>query len=134
MLNPSKTGCQPKRCFLSSSHVTDAPDIFANKEKVQKEVKAFLKESAALACEVASAETQVKWFKDGKPLSSSKKFRTEADGTSRKLVFETVEKRDAGEYSCEAAGQKLTFQVEAVGKHPSCLRGGNSPRGESSHL
>ncbi|KAL8164796.1 UNVERIFIED_CONTAM: hypothetical protein K2H54_006969, partial [Gekko kuhli] len=99
-------------------NVADAPDIFANKEKVQKEVKAVLKESTVLACEVASAETQVRWFKDGKPLSSSKKFRTETDGTSRKLVLEQAEKRDAGEYSCEAAGQKLTFKVEAVEPEP----------------
>ncbi|XP_015279814.1 PREDICTED: obscurin, partial [Gekko japonicus] len=99
-------------------NVAEAPDIFANKEKVQKEVKAVLKESTVLACEVASAETQVKWLKDGKPLSSSKKFRTETDGTSRKLVLEQVEKRDAGEYCCEAAGQKLTFKVEAVEPEP----------------
>ncbi|XP_077160177.1 obscurin isoform X7 [Paroedura picta] len=99
-------------------NVEEAPDVFANKEKVQKEVKAILKESMTLACEVTSAGTQVKWFKDGKPLSSSKKFRTEVDGTSRKLVLEGVEKRDVGEYSCEAAGQKLSFKVEAAEPEP----------------
>ncbi|XP_066483103.1 obscurin isoform X3 [Tiliqua scincoides] len=91
---------------------------FVEKEKVQQEVQAVLKESAALVCEVAAPDTQVKWYKDGKPLSTSKKFKVEADGTSRKLVLEQVEKKDAGEYVCEAAGQKLTFKVEAVELEP----------------
>ncbi|KAG6929401.1 obscurin, cytoskeletal calmodulin and titin-interacting RhoGEF, partial [Chelydra serpentina] len=30
---------------------------------------------------------------------------------SRRLAVEQVEKKDAGEYTCEAAGQKLTFKV-----------------------
>ncbi|KAJ6655088.1 hypothetical protein lerEdw1_005992 [Lerista edwardsae] len=91
---------------------------FVQKEKVQTEVKAVLKESAALVCEVAAPDTQVKWYKDGMPLSSSKKFKVESEGTSRKLVLEQVEKKDAGEYVCEAAGQKLTFKVEAVELEP----------------
>lgn len=93
------------------------------KEKVQKEVKAVLKETAALVCEVTAPDTQVKWYKDGKPLSSSRKFKVESEGTSRKLVLEQVEKKDAGEYVCEAAGQKLTFKVEAVGKSLSLYKG-----------
>ncbi|XP_042333180.1 obscurin isoform X8 [Sceloporus undulatus] len=94
--------------------VEEAVDIFANKEKVQKEVKAVVKENTALVCEVASSETEVKWYKDGKLLSTNKKIKVESKGTSRKLVLEQVEKRDAGEYTCEAAGQKLTFKVEAT--------------------
>ncbi|XP_053118296.1 obscurin isoform X21 [Hemicordylus capensis] len=92
----------------------EAAVVFVHKEKVQKEVKAVVKESTALVCEVATSDTQVKWYKDGKPLSPSKKIKTESVGTSRKLVVEQVEKKDAGEYVCEAAGQKLTFKVEAV--------------------
>uniref|UniRef100_G1KFS2 Obscurin, cytoskeletal calmodulin and titin-interacting RhoGEF n=1 Tax=Anolis carolinensis TaxID=28377 RepID=G1KFS2_ANOCA len=88
-------------------------EIFANKEKVQKEVKAVVKEETVLSCEVANSDTEVKWYKDGKLLSSNKKVKMESKGTSRKLVLEQVEKKDAGAYTCEAAGQKLTFKVEA---------------------
>ncbi|XP_025067412.1 obscurin isoform X11 [Alligator sinensis] len=91
--------------------VTEVEDVFANKEKVQKEVKATLKESATLSCEVAQAKTEVKWYKDGKLVTASKKFKVEFEGKSRRLVVEQVEKKDAGEYTCEAAGQKLTFKV-----------------------
>uniref|UniRef100_A0A8C3F8R5 Obscurin, cytoskeletal calmodulin and titin-interacting RhoGEF n=1 Tax=Chrysemys picta bellii TaxID=8478 RepID=A0A8C3F8R5_CHRPI len=91
-------------------------EVFANQEKVQKEVKAALTESATLSCEVAQAKTEVKWCKDGKLITSSKKFKVESEGKSRRLVVEQVEKKDTGEYTCEAAGQKLTFKIVVTGK------------------
>uniref|UniRef100_A0A674GNH5 Obscurin n=1 Tax=Taeniopygia guttata TaxID=59729 RepID=A0A674GNH5_TAEGU len=91
--------------------VTEAEDAFVHKEKVQKEVKAALSENATLSCEVAQEKTEVKWYKDGKLISSSKKFKVESEGKSRRLVVGQVEKKDAGEYTCEAAGQKLTFRI-----------------------
>ncbi|KAG6929406.1 obscurin, cytoskeletal calmodulin and titin-interacting RhoGEF, partial [Chelydra serpentina] len=91
-------------------------DVFANQEKVQKEVKAALTESATLSCEVAQAKTEVKWYKDGKLITSSKKCKVESEGKSRRLLVEQVEKKDAGEYTCEATGQKLTFKVIVTGR------------------
>uniref|UniRef100_A0A674GZZ3 Obscurin, cytoskeletal calmodulin and titin-interacting RhoGEF n=1 Tax=Taeniopygia guttata TaxID=59729 RepID=A0A674GZZ3_TAEGU len=86
--------------------------VFTNKEKVQKEVKAALSENATLSCEVAQEKTEVKWYKDGKLISSSKKFKVESEGKSRRLVVGQVEKKDAGEYTCEAAGSYFpNFQV-----------------------
>uniref|UniRef100_A0A8D2PD00 Obscurin n=1 Tax=Zosterops lateralis melanops TaxID=1220523 RepID=A0A8D2PD00_ZOSLA len=95
-----------------------AEDAFINKEKVQKEVKAALSENATLSCEVAQEKTEVKWYKDGKLITSSKKFKVESEGKSRRLVVGQVEKKDAGEYTCEAAGQKLTFKINVTGKSP----------------
>ena len=89
--------------------------MFTNKEKVQKEVKAALSENATLSCEVAQEKTEVKWYKDGKLITSSKKFKVESEGKSRRLVVGEVEKKDAGEYTCEAAGQKLTFRIHVTG-------------------
>ncbi|XP_010292888.1 PREDICTED: obscurin-like protein 1, partial [Phaethon lepturus] len=94
--------------------VTEAEDAFVNKEKVQKEVKAALSENATLSCEVAQEKTDVKWYKEGKLITSSKKFKVESEGKSRRLVVGQVEKKDAGEYTCEAAGQKLTFKVDVT--------------------
>ncbi|XP_010126870.1 PREDICTED: obscurin-like, partial [Chlamydotis macqueenii] len=91
--------------------VIEAEDAFVNKEKVQKDVKAALSENATLSCEVAQEKTDVKWYKEGKLITSSKKFKVESEGKSRRLVVGQVEKKDAGEYSCEAAGQKLTFKI-----------------------
>ena len=79
-------------------------------------MNAVLTESAALSCEVAQDATKVKWYKDGRLLISSRKFKLEAVGKTRRLVIEQLEKKDAGEYICEAAGQKLTFKLELTGE------------------
>uniref|UniRef100_A0A7M4E2A3 Ig-like domain-containing protein n=1 Tax=Crocodylus porosus TaxID=8502 RepID=A0A7M4E2A3_CROPO len=100
---------------LHRSLVSEPEIVFANKEKVQKEVKAALTDSATLSCEVAQAKTEVKWYKDGKLVTASKKFKVESEGKSRRLVVQGVEKKDAGEYTCEAAGQKLTFKIDVTG-------------------
>uniref|UniRef100_A0A8U7MP75 Obscurin, cytoskeletal calmodulin and titin-interacting RhoGEF n=1 Tax=Corvus moneduloides TaxID=1196302 RepID=A0A8U7MP75_CORMO len=98
-----------------------AEDAFVHKEKVQKEVKAALSENATLSCEVAQEKTEVKWYKDGKLITSSKKFKVESEGKLRRLVVGQVEKKDAGEYTCEAAGQKLTFRIVVTGGRMCCI-------------
>uniref|UniRef100_A0A493TM79 Ig-like domain-containing protein n=1 Tax=Anas platyrhynchos platyrhynchos TaxID=8840 RepID=A0A493TM79_ANAPP len=90
--------------------------VFTNKEKVQKEVKAALTQNATLSCEVAQEKTDVKWYKEGKLITSSKKFKVESEGKSRRLVVNQLEKKDAGEYTCEAAGQKLNFKIVVTGE------------------
>ncbi|XP_023777818.1 obscurin [Cyanistes caeruleus] len=102
--------------------VTEAEDAFLKKEKVQKEVKAALSENATLSCEVAQEKTEVKWYKDGKLITSSKKFKVESEGKSRRLVVGQVEKKDAGEYTCEAAGQKLTFRIDVTEAEDAFLK------------
>uniref|UniRef100_A0A670YWF7 Obscurin, cytoskeletal calmodulin and titin-interacting RhoGEF n=1 Tax=Pseudonaja textilis TaxID=8673 RepID=A0A670YWF7_PSETE len=89
----------------------EAMEVFVNKEKVQKDIKVVASENASLSCEVAQAKTEVKWFKDGKLITSSKKFKVEAEGRSRCLVVQQVEEKDGGEYTCEADSQKLTFKI-----------------------
>ncbi|XP_029970331.1 obscurin [Salarias fasciatus] len=85
---------------------------FSNKESVQKEVKASLSQKASLSCEVADSKTEVKWYKDGKLLTSSRTIHTESKGKSRQLVLDSVEKKDAGEYVCEAGTEKLKFRLQ----------------------
>ena len=97
------------------SQSAEAEDAFINKEKVQKEVKAAPTENATLSCEVGQEKSEVKWYKEGKLITSSKKFRVESEGKLRRLVVSQVEQRDAGEYTCEAAGQKLTFKITVTG-------------------
>ncbi|XP_048868536.1 obscurin-like isoform X15 [Brienomyrus brachyistius] len=94
--------------------VAEAQAAFANKESVQKEVRATLSQKASLSCEVSDIQTEVKWYKDGKMLSSSRKMHMEAKGKSRQLVLDSVEKTDAGEYICEAGGEKLVFKIQVA--------------------
>ncbi|KAM4551577.1 obscurin isoform 27-T27 [Odontesthes bonariensis] len=94
--------------------VSEAQSAFFNKETVQREVKVTLSEKATLSCEVADDKTEVKWHKDGKQMTSSKTIRTESKGKSRQLVIDSVEKKDAGEYICQAGSEKMTFNIHVA--------------------
>ncbi len=103
-------------CFLSLSIAQlDIQAAFSNKDSYQKEVKVSASQKATLSCEVSDLKTEVKWFKDGKQLSSSKTVHMESKGKSRQLVLDNVEKKDAGEYICENGNEKLVFKIQVTG-------------------
>ena len=78
-------------------------------------MKASVSQKATLSCNVSDSKTEVKWYKDGKLLVSSRTIYSEAKGNTRQLVIEKVEKSDAGEYTCEAGGDKLVFKITVTG-------------------
>lgn len=88
---------------------------FSNKESVKKEVKAALSQKATLSCEVSDPKAEVKWYKDGKLLTSTKAVHVESKGKIRELVIEKMDKKDAGEYTCEAGAEKLLFKLQMAG-------------------
>ncbi|KAM9845170.1 obscurin [Aulostomus maculatus] len=98
--------------------VSESQPAFFNKESVQREVKAALSQKASLSCEVSDSNTEVKWYKDGKLLTSSKTIHTESKGKSRQLVIDSVERKDAGEYICQAGTEKLAFKLHVEGDSP----------------
>uniref|UniRef100_A0A672FB87 Obscurin, cytoskeletal calmodulin and titin-interacting RhoGEF b n=1 Tax=Salarias fasciatus TaxID=181472 RepID=A0A672FB87_SALFA len=102
--------------FFKSKETTEIPRSSTSQESVQKEVKASLSQKASLSCEVADSKTEVKWYKDGKLLTSSKTIHTESKGKSRQLVLDSVEKQDSGEYVCEAGTEKLKFRLQVEGE------------------
>ena len=90
--------------------------MFAKEQPALSEVQAKAGASATLSCEVAQAQTEVTWYKDGKKLSASSRMHVEAKGCSRKLVMQQAGKADAGEYSCEAGGEKVSFHLDVTGQ------------------
>uniref|UniRef100_A0A2I3SJ68 non-specific serine/threonine protein kinase n=1 Tax=Pan troglodytes TaxID=9598 RepID=A0A2I3SJ68_PANTR len=92
-------------------HITEPKGVFAKEQSVHNEVQAEAGTTAMLSCEVAQPQTEVTWYKDGKKLSSSSKVRMEVKGCTRRLIVQQVGKADAGEYSCEAGGQRVSFQL-----------------------
>lgn len=72
-------------------------------------------QKATLSCEVSDSKTETKWYKDGKRLLSSRTVHVEAKGKVRQLVLDSVEKKDAGEYTCETGNQKLVFKIQVAG-------------------
>ncbi len=79
-------------------------------------MRATLSQKATLSCSVSDSKTEVKWYKDGKWLASSRSIYSEAKGSTRQLVIEKVEKSDAGEYTCEAGVDKLVFKIFVSGR------------------
>lgn len=65
---------------------------------------------------MSDSKVEVKWHKDGKLLGSSRAVYPEAKGAVRQLVIEKAEKSDAGEYTCEAGGEKLSFKIFVSGR------------------
>ncbi|XP_076994026.1 obscurin-like isoform X3 [Tamandua tetradactyla] len=94
--------------------VTEPKVVFAKEQPARSEVQAEAGSSAALSCEVAQAQTEVTWYKDGKKLNASSRVRVEATGRGRRLVVQQAGKADAGEYSCEAGGQKVSFRLDVT--------------------
>ena len=90
-------------------------DTFTNKSTTQREVKTAISEKTTLSCEVSDSKTEVKWYKDGKLLSSSKTIHVETKGKTRQLVLDSVEKKDAGEYTCEVGKDKQVFKIHVAG-------------------
>lgn len=89
--------------------------VFAKEQPAHSEVKAQAGASATLSCEVAQAQTEVTWFKDGKKLSPSSQVHVEAKGCRRQLVVRQAGQADSGEYSCEAGGQRVSFRLDVTG-------------------
>lgn len=79
-------------------------------------MKASLSQRAILSCEVADSKTEVKWYKEGKQLTSSKTVRTESKDKCRQLVIDSVDKKDAGEYFCKVGTETLVFKLHLAGK------------------
>lgn len=101
--------------FTAARAEVQAKPAFLNKEAVQREVKAVLSQKATLSCEVVDDATEVKWYKDGKQLSPSRAVQVDSKGKIRRLVICNVEKKDAGEYTCEVGTEKLAFKVQVAG-------------------
>ncbi|CAD7679772.1 unnamed protein product [Nyctereutes procyonoides] len=94
--------------------VSEPTMVFAKEQPARSEVQAKAGGSATLSCEVAQAGTEVTWYKDGKKLSASSRVHVEAQGCSRRLVVQQAGRADAGEYSCEAGGQKVSFRLDVA--------------------
>uniref|UniRef100_A0A8C5DBL6 Obscurin n=1 Tax=Gouania willdenowi TaxID=441366 RepID=A0A8C5DBL6_GOUWI len=109
-----ETSAETMLCFFLSE--ASPPVIFSNVESLQTAVQAVASQSATLSCSVADSKTEVKWLRNGKQIISSRTTYTEVKGHTRRLVMEKVEKSDAGEYVCEAAGDKLVFRLTVSGE------------------
>ena len=74
------------------------------------------KEPVAIECEVSDATSKVKWTKGGKAIKLDERVREETDGNIRRLIFESAEFGDAGDYTCTFEKLTSTAKLTVDGK------------------
>ncbi|KAM7407986.1 hypothetical protein PAMA_003631 [Pampus argenteus] len=73
-------------------------------------------QTAELECEVANANTEGKWLKDGQAVDFNENVVSEVKGAVRRLIIVITRPQDVGEYTYQVANSKTTanLRVEAV--------------------
>ncbi|KAJ0005748.1 hypothetical protein NQD34_015642 [Periophthalmus magnuspinnatus] len=73
-------------------------------------------QTAVLECEVANANAEGKWMKEGQLVGFNENVISEVDGAVRRLVIVITRPQDVGEYTYQVANSKTTanLRVEAV--------------------
>lgn len=89
---------------------------FINKEKSGGVIRAITGKKAEFVSETSEANVMVKWYKNGKEITASKKFTVEDKGKLHKLVASAVTKEDEGTYTCKIGDDTLTFDLKVSGK------------------
>lgn len=70
-----------------------------------------------LRCEVSRADAPTQWYKDGVEIQASNKVTTGTEHKKRTLIIQSIEKSDAGTYTCRAGGSALIFKINVRGKY-----------------
>uniref|UniRef100_A0A493T288 Obscurin, cytoskeletal calmodulin and titin-interacting RhoGEF n=1 Tax=Anas platyrhynchos platyrhynchos TaxID=8840 RepID=A0A493T288_ANAPP len=101
---------------VGKKHVLKIPLAnFVNKEKTGGVIRAIAGKQAEFVSETSEANIMVKWYKDGKEITASKKFTMEDKGKLHKLVASAVTKEDEGTYTCKIGDDTLIFDLKVSG-------------------
>lgn len=75
-------------------------------------------QTAVFECEVANAEAEGKWMKEGQPVDFSDNVVSDVNGAIRRLSIIITRPQDVGEYSYQVANSKTTANLRVEGKSP----------------
>lgn len=73
-------------------------------------------QTAEFECEVANANTEGKWLKEGQPVDFSENIVSEVKGAVRRLTIFITRPQDVGEYSYQVANSKTMANLRVEGK------------------
>lgn len=74
-------------------------------------------QTAELECEVANANAEGKWLKEGHPVDFNENVVSEVKGAVRRLVFVITRPQDVGEYTYQVANSKTTANLRVEGEY-----------------
>lgn len=72
-------------------------------------------QTAVFECEVANAEAEGKWMKEGQPIDFSENVVSEVNGAIRRLAITITRPQDVGEYSYQVANSKTSANLRVEG-------------------
>ena len=73
-------------------------------------------QAAVFECEVANADSEGEWLKDGKHLPRSNNIKTESDGHKRRLIIASSRLDDIGEYTYKVATSTTSAKLKVEGQ------------------
>ncbi|XP_051568455.1 obscurin-like protein 1a isoform X2 [Myxocyprinus asiaticus] len=91
--------------------ITEAPVKLLNKDEIKTEHKAVLYDDIVLECELSRANSEVNWYKNGRPIEENERFCFEEEGAFRSLVILCAELQDSGEYILYTKDDMISFHV-----------------------
>ncbi|XP_047670561.1 obscurin-like protein 1 isoform X3 [Tachysurus fulvidraco] len=104
-------------CEAGDDHIAFRVDVaappvtfaYVPEEELHKNV--LEQDNLVLCCEVSRSNAATQWYKDGVEIQTNNKVTMETDHNKRTLIIQSVQKLDAGTYTCRAGGSALIFKV-----------------------
>ncbi|XP_071978395.1 obscurin-like protein 1 isoform X2 [Engystomops pustulosus] len=90
--------------------VNEPPVKFVNTNE-DTELSCVNGEPLVLSCEVSRENAHVRWYRDGVEVEESDNIRLESDGRVRRLVIQSAQIQDSGEYVCDARDDAVFYSV-----------------------
>ena len=73
-------------------------------------------QTAELECEVANANAEGKWLKEGQPVDFNENVVSEVNGAIRRLIIGITRPQDVGEYTYQVSNSKTTASLRVEGE------------------
>lgn len=91
--------------------VTEPAVVLSRRPHVPETLKCFTDKPITLEIEVSCPKAEVKWLLDNQEIRENNNVSITEDGLIRRLTIHCPSPADSGKYSCEAANDRINFQV-----------------------
>uniref|UniRef100_UPI00398F0F38 obscurin-like protein 1a isoform X2 n=1 Tax=Pristiophorus japonicus TaxID=55135 RepID=UPI00398F0F38 len=94
--------------------VKAAPVTIAMSPGMDRVLRIAVSDSIILCCELSRSDGQIRWCKDGEELAASDRVTMQSFGPIRRLIVQSAQPADSGQYSCDAGDDVIAFNVNVL--------------------
>ncbi|XP_061142846.1 obscurin-like protein 1 isoform X8 [Syngnathus typhle] len=91
--------------------VKELPVQIIGKTNAKTEKQFLVSDDIILVCELSRPNASVRWYKNNQPIDDTERYCCEEQGVFRSLVVLNASFEDSGEYTCDAADDKMLFHI-----------------------